>query len=85
MDMVCHVCSGVGLGIPHFIYADIMFNLSVSWIGGLVHDAKHGPHAHLARKLLQMMLIFTLMMIALILPIRSFLRYRRDGDLVKAA
>jgi hypothetical protein len=62
----------------------LIFNLSVSWITELVHDAIHGPDPHLPRTLLQMMLIFTLMLIALILPIRAFLRYGRDGDPVKA-
>jgi hypothetical protein len=62
----------------------LIFNLSMRWITGLVHDAIHGPDPHLPRTLLQTMLIFTLMLIALILPIRSFLKYGRHEDLVKS-
>jgi len=62
----------------------LIFNLSVSWITGVVRDAVHDANPHLPRTLLQMMLIFMLMLIALILPIRSFLKDARHGDLVKA-
>jgi hypothetical protein len=49
-----------------------IFNLSLGWIAGLVRDAVHSTDPHLPRTLLRMMLIFVLMLIALILPIRSF-------------
>lgn len=52
----------------------LLFNLSPKWIAGLFHGAVQDTDPHLPRVLLGALLIFSLMLIALILPLKSLVK-----------
>ncbi len=72
--MVCPVNHRVGWAYPFLSIRLLIFNLSVRWIIELFRGAIYDPHPQLPRTLLEMILVFGLMLIALVLPIRSFLK-----------
>jgi hypothetical protein len=61
----------------------LIFNLSVRWVIELFRGAIYDQYPSTPRVLLETMLIFTLMLLALILPISSFLKNGRP-DRAKA-
>ena len=52
----------------------LLFNLSPKWILELLRGAVNDPNPHLPRVLLGALLIFSLMLIALLLPIKSLVK-----------
>jgi hypothetical protein len=74
LDLVCPVSHRVGWGVPHFGHPLLIFNLSVRWIIDLFHGAIYDPFPNTPRVLLETILIFVLMLLALIVPTKSFLK-----------
>jgi len=62
----------------------LIFNLSVRWIIELFHGAIYDPYPNTPRVLLETMLIFALMLFALILPTKSFLKGGKGPEPAKA-
>jgi hypothetical protein len=66
-----------GWAYPFLSIRLVTFNLSVRWIMDLSHGAIYDPYPQLPRTLLETMVVFSLMLIALLLPIKPFLK---DGN-----